>query len=395
MKSLNKYIAAMLLTWVAFACDNEEYKNDSTLSPSNPSVNIEIANSNVTLLEQDSTFQFQITLSTPQIVDVAVYVTAIDGTATEGEDFTLEGEVIIPANQTTGTAVVKINGDVISEDTETLVVQIGDDRTANAQISPKTVTFTINNVSETDLPLELSWAADYYDATGELVPATDVADMIFYVTDLAGNVELTENGTGFEEIVVTEALPDGEYLIKAGIKEAIDPGGLGNPPILDLSLKYSQVGQIDATTITLPGAFDTKLVCAGNLYTLAKIVKSGSSYTITPVAEAASVDVSAFVGAYDCEEPGYGVYTVNFAAGDQPGVIVNDNFWDSGVSIEYVLDVCGTVTIPNQSFTAGATYTVTGSGTYNTATGEIVVDYVVKSAAGATVDANTHTFTRP
>lgn len=385
----------MLLTWVAFACDNDEYKDDSTLTPSNPTVNIEIANSSVTLLEQDSTFEFQITLSTPQIADVAVYVTAIDGSATEGEDFTLEGEIIIPANRTTGTAVIKINSDVIHEETETLVVQIGDDRTANAQIAPKTVTFTINNVSETDLPLELSWASNYYDATGELVPAVDVADMIFYVTDLSGDVKLTEDGAGFEELVITESLPDGEYLIKAGIFKAIDPGELGNPPILDLSLKYSQVGQIDATTLTLPGAFDTKLVCDGNLYTLAKVTKSGSSYTITPVAEAASVDVSAFVGAYDCDEPGYAVYTVHFTAGDEPGVIVNDNFWDSGAEIEYVLDVCGTVTIPSQTFAAGATYTVTGSGTYDPNTEQIIVDYVVKNAAGSTVDSNTHTFTRP
>jgi hypothetical protein len=396
MNKILRNISVLGLAALAFACDDgDDLTDHSTLAPSSPTVSIEIPNNNVTFVEKDSTFTYTLTLNTPQVVDVAVYLNVIEGDASNGDDFSYSQEVIIPAHRTSATATVKVNRDDVTEGTETFTIQIGDAQTANASIAPQTVKYTILNVTEDDLPVELEWAVNYFDATGTAVDATDVADMIFYITDEAGEVVDGADGAAFESYVIPASWPDGVYYLKAGIYAAIDPGDLGDPPVLDLSITYSQVGKIDETTLAFPAAFNTGVLCEGNLYTLAKVTKVGTDYTVERVGEEATPPVEDFLGAYDCLEPGYGTYTTTFTL-VSPGVIENDNFWDSGAAIQYVFDVCGNVTIPAQSFVlGGTTYTVTGAGTFDPATTEFAVDYVVKNAAGATLDANTHTFTRP
>lgn len=105
---------------------------------------------------------------------------------------------------------------------------------------------------------------------------------------------------------------------------------------------------------------------------------------------------STFTGSYACEEPGYATYPVAFTLkSGSTTTIVNDNFWDVGASIEYVINGAnGTVTIPLQNFSySGTDYTVSGSGTINNCNGGMSVDYAVKSG-GADVDVNTHSFTK-
>ncbi|MCD9019318.1 Calx-beta domain-containing protein [Parachryseolinea silvisoli] len=394
MKKLySKYISLLALAVAFAACSDDDKTGESILTPTSPTVNITIDHPEVTLLEKDSTFEFTVTLSTAQIVDVAVYVNVTGGDATEGSDFTYTSLLKIPANRTTAKGQVKILADEVPEDTETLTITVGDARTENASITPRTISFTIQNVSNGDLPLALSWAGVLFDGSGTEIAPTDIANLIFYITDPNGD-RATVNGAAFEEALLTEDLDDGEYLLQVGIASAIDPGQLGELPKLDLTLEYSQLGVQNPGTLEFPAAFDPSFVCANNIYTLAKVVKSGSSYEVVRVGVSADKDLSAYAGDYDALEPGYGTYDVNFSAGSAPYILVNDNFWDSGVEIEYHSDVCagvGEITIPSQNFViGGTTYTVTGSGTYTE--GEIIVDYVVKAGA-ATIDANTHTFT--
>ncbi|NOS94322.1 MAG: hypothetical protein HOP30_20605 [Cyclobacteriaceae bacterium] len=108
---------------------------------------------------------------------------------------------------------------------------------------------------------------------------------------------------------------------------------------------------------------------------------------------------ASFLGAYKCLEPSYGTYDVNISADAvDPFTVINSNFWDAGASIKYVFTANGSVSIPLQTFTAGATYTVqsqTGT-SYDACIGKFIVPYIVKNATtGATVDINTHTFTKP
>lgn len=102
-----------------------------------------------------------------------------------------------------------------------------------------------------------------------------------------------------------------------------------------------------------------------------------------------------YATAFVCNEPGYGDYLVDFVKTDDPNVLTNTNFWDSGWSIDYTFsaDFEQTVTILPQQESG---YTITGSGTYDGVTKTIVVDYtVIEDASGDVWDDNTHTFTLP
>jgi len=120
---------------------------------------------------------------------------------------------------------------------------------------------------------------------------------------------------------------------------------------------------------------------------------NGKIITVTIADDDCTPDIGNLLGAYDCLEPGYGTYDVAFSQ-ISCTVIQNSNFWDEGAKINYTINpVAGTVSISNQTF---GTRSVTGAGgTLNLATGTIIAPYVVKTtSSGATLDTNTHTFTR-
>jgi hypothetical protein len=112
------------------------------------------------------------------------------------------------------------------------------------------------------------------------------------------------------------------------------------------------------------------------------------SYTIKGV-----YDVNKFLGAYSCNEPGYGDYNVNFTlvAGD---TIENNNFWDSGWPVKYYFKpAVDSIYIIESTMVFPPEYTVTGKGSFDACTGNFFVRYVVTSG-GSPVDKNTHTFTK-
>jgi len=95
-------------------------------------------------------------------------------------------------------------------------------------------------------------------------------------------------------------------------------------------------------------------------------------------------DINNFVGAYDCDEAGYGVYSVNFTKHPTlANTIRNDNFWDwaaPGSLVNYTFsgNFLETVTVPKQTFTYGdgTVGWVQGSGKYDGCAHTFVVDYV-------------------
>jgi hypothetical protein len=112
-------------------------------------------------------------------------------------------------------------------------------------------------------------------------------------------------------------------------------------------------------------------------------------------------EITKFIGAYDCDEPGYKVYDVSFAQGADATTVVNNNFWDVGASINYVFNATEKkVIIPSQVFVGNVgrgpeNLVVVGDGTIDTCNGKMVVNYTVKTQAdNLTADSNTHTFTR-
>jgi len=101
---------------------------------------------------------------------------------------------------------------------------------------------------------------------------------------------------------------------------------------------------------------------------------------------------------FDCEEPGYATYPTTFVTTDNPLILTNTNFWDSGWAIDYTFsgDFDQVITIDSQTVGTGDdARIVSGSGSYDGVTKTMVVDYTVTDGAGELIDDNTHTFTVP
>lgn len=393
-KHLNKFIIAGF-SLMAFACDKDDFTGDSTLTPTNPTIDIEVEDSDVSFLEKDSTFTFTLTLSEPQISDVAVYVTQVAGDATMGEDFTLGSDVvIIPANTTSAVATVSVAADDIPEGTETFTIQIGDSRTANADITPATVQFTISNATASDLELSLSWNAELYDASGAAIPPASIADLIFYITEPDGTIIETVDGAAFESFLIEgDNFPDGEYLIKVGIYDRVNPGDLGEIPLLDIMLEYYQPGVYAPTTLSFPLSFNSEYVCDNNLVTLASITKTGTTYSIEKlgmppvVADGnwtgvdGNLDGIGWEGAGDTQIAMVdGVYTIDGLNQDFMVNIWGETIEES-VPVVFTVDQTGNITIADQYiFTTmydGSLYDyhISGTGTLNPCDGSIELNY--------------------
>jgi Calx-beta domain. len=181
MKIFNKYISFLLVITLlsVTACSEDDATGFSTLVPTNPTISVTGGgNYSVNEIDKDE-YTFNITLSEPQIVDVTVHVLAT-GEATLGEDYVLSASsVVIPAYRTSGKFTLSILSDEEFEETETLTLQIGDDRTANANLSPVNAVFTIANYvppipTKSDIvDFTLSW--DFADFTYN---GQDICDLI-------------------------------------------------------------------------------------------------------------------------------------------------------------------------------------------------------------------------
>lgn len=114
-------------------------------------------------------------------------------------------------------------------------------------------------------------------------------------------------------------------------------------------------------------------------------VKSDDKVIQITVKNFCALDLNNFIGAFDCDEAGYGVYGVNFTKhATLANTIVNDNFWDwpgPNAVVYYTLsgDFLEKVTVPQQSFEFGDGYVgwVKGSGKYDGCAHTMIVDYTV------------------
>jgi len=101
-------------------------------------------------------------------------------------------------------------------------------------------------------------------------------------------------------------------------------------------------------------------------------------------------DMKNMVGLFDCLEPGYGHYNCNLTSVNAT-TVKNDNFWDSGWSVNYVFNADGTK-IDIVPITISG-YSITGTGSFDKMTGQWSVHYIVMQGTKL-IDDNTHTFTK-
>lgn len=141
------------------SCNEDDLQNASTMVPTEPTGSVSLDFSNpTTIIEGDENFDFTVSLSETQIVDVKVFLSQTGGTATEGEDFTMPGSILIPANTLSATGTITILSDDLAEGPETAIITIGSgNQTANASFTSTTVTFNILNLASGDLAVGMSW----------------------------------------------------------------------------------------------------------------------------------------------------------------------------------------------------------------------------------------------
>jgi len=298
--SKSKYGILFSLALFLFSCETDDYTDYSPLDPTSPTISVSGIPASINLIEQDSTFTFTLTMNEAQIVDVVVYIKQTDGTAALDKDFEIVNDgdkVTIPAGSTTGEVKIKILPDEDIEETETFTIQIGDERTANAAITPVTVNFTISNYAAGSLTVDMSWDAVAYNQNGEVIPPTVIADMILQVFDANGDLVDEADGASFESLVLASNLPDGTYYIRAAFYSAEQ---FPEPVNIDLSIGIKQPG-VQFPSFSFPALITTATseLCDLNI-NLVEVVKTGTSYTPTKIGTLAfDFVLGDFVGTYN------------------------------------------------------------------------------------------------
>ncbi|MEA3443506.1 MAG: Calx-beta domain-containing protein [Bacteroidota bacterium] len=288
MKKIYKlnYVVLMALIVFLSGCEKKEYTDYSTLVPTSPTVTISgIDAGGYNFVEQDTTFTFDVTISEAQVADVSLYIKQIDGNATSGDDYKINNsssKVTIAATATTGTVSISILPDDLIEDVETLTLQIGDERTANATFSPATVTFTIGNLTGSAFTADLSWDTDVEAVVGLALDPTEAVDLRMLIYDVAGDsLVAVEDGGSFESFAGFNTLIDGDYKIAVDIFSTINAGDFDGPLTLDLALEFNQPGVINGQTMSFPAVMTNVYVCETYRVYLADITKAGDDYTMT------------------------------------------------------------------------------------------------------------------
>lgn len=375
-------ISFILGLFLIVSCEEDDNQNYGTIVPTKATLSVDIPFANPTsLVEQNRDYAFTVSIDQPQVIDVKIYLTQTAGTAEAGTDYALPSSIIIPANATSATGVMSILADEVVEETESVTITIGDERTANANLTPTSFSFNIANVTEGDLVVNMSWAASstVTDHAGVEIDPTDLGDLRLLLTDVPYTTSIDEaDGASFEELMIGSDTPDGEYYLVADFYAAME-----HPTVdLDLTLTFDQVGVLNGLTYEFPAAINTSDVCGSNYFVMAKVIKTGDSYEIVEEG-AASFAVTSWSGIDVVDALGGPYESVITTSRDCTGTFILglNNEWMQttwGESIEeagkvyYTLDeATGEVTIASQYiFTTLYNgdlyeYTVSGTGTYD------------------------------
>lgn len=285
MKLNYKILAGMILiVLMIVSCETDDLTGHSnfetidgiTISVTGPE------ESPVVTDESDTTFFYTVTLSEASNVDVVVWVSQIDGDALEDEDFIISSsKLVIAAYDTSATFDITVLADDITEDSETFTIQVGDDRTANADITPVVTTYTVDNATSGDLVIDLSWSVDLVYNDGTEVAAIDAANLRLLMVDDRPytQVVLSEDGADVEQMVVEESHEDGTYYIVADFFGVAD---FDHAFDVDITATISQSGVIDPIELNYEAALNSSYICEGNNIYIAMVEKVGSTFVVTP-----------------------------------------------------------------------------------------------------------------
>jgi hypothetical protein len=388
----NKFIKisfVMLAFLLMLSCEEQEdFTNVSSLTATSPSLTVSLGFTNEqTLVEQKADYDFTVTISEVQIVDVLVQLEQTGGTATAGADFTFPSTVTISKGSLSASGTISILADELKEDTETATLQIGTGSEVNVNgVTGETVTFNIANLTEGDLVVGMSWAASstVTDHYGNEIDAYDLADLRLALTDSPYTTVIdSAEDTGAKTYVLSGNAPDGEYSFVADFLAAMSHIST----YLDITLTFNQVGTINDQKQTFTQGISTEFNCDNNYLVMTKVTKVGTNYTLEKIAENSAAP--SIAGTYDVVSNGESTDggaennpLVNFAS----TVVITDNgdgtftFSDgwAGVYVEWYT-VYGYTFLEEQTITLTTCLELSGSwndafGGGNSLTGTVNAD---------------------
>jgi hypothetical protein len=236
------------------------------------------------------------------------------------------------------------------------------------------------------MDLKMTWTTDVKTVIG-LDLAPDAAVNLRLVILKANQVTLAApivNTNTFEEFAAFNTLADGVYYVATDIASTINAGDFNNVFDISINLSFAQRGTL-SYQLPFPTVMTNKFNCSAYKTILAKVTKTGNTYTI---AQAVSYIVppppAALVGVWHGSDFGYPSTIVTSIVGGNllidgvgTGWISDPAGWgevpQSTIPAKVVVNLCaGTVTIANQKFMTtkylGAvqpSYYIQGTGTFD------------------------------
>ena len=408
MRLINSIYKLGILGFTAMAlilissCEVDKYTGDSVVQPTNPTITITGGGDQGMFHDgEDQVHIISVEMDVTQVVDVAVHVTQTEGDAVDGVDYSLStSRMIIKSGETTASMEVIILTNPDQNGTRSFTLTIGDAKTANADITPVTASFTIEDYIDGDLVAYMEWAPTETttDNSGNVISPTALADLRLLLSDeLYDGTNLIDgaDGGGFETFILSGDLPDGDYWLSADFYAALET------PVRDLTLTltFDQVGVMSGVTYEFEAALSTQCTEYTNYFVMVKVTKSGTDYTFEEVAGyPPDPDVSPLVGTYS------GTDFVGGVTGEYPSEVVTQmnvdltlgivglgfgwmvDFWGETVEEQNFVTVelswCGdkgVLTIPEQDYIVTLyggelwPYTIAGSGTFEIVGGVVTM----------------------
>jgi hypothetical protein len=236
------------------------------------------------------------------------------------------------------------------------------------------------------MDLKMTWTTDVKTVIG-LDLAPDAAVNLRLVILKANQVTLAApivNTNTFEEFAAFNTLADGVYYVATDIASTINAGDFNNVFDISINLSFAQRGTL-SYQLPFPTVMTNKFNCSAYKTILAKVTKTGNTYTI---AQAVSYIVppppAALVGVWHGSDFDYPSTIVTSIVGGNllidgvgTGWISDPAGWgevpQSTIPAEVVVNLCaGTVTIANQKFmttkylgVVQPSYYIQGTGTFD------------------------------
>lgn len=196
-----RFLGVAAILSLSVSCDKEE-DVDSIVQVHKPNMTISVAS--VTNAVEGDIVPFTLTFDEPVGRDFNLYILRLNGSTASDLDSSVnelypntayQQVVAIPAGTTTFIGGIEIELDEIKEDSEQLLLTIGDTRTYDVNFTPVDITINIENVVSEELKLDFHFNKTFYGNHGysnslceiESALSATTYDVDFIVYDSMGN----------------------------------------------------------------------------------------------------------------------------------------------------------------------------------------------------------------